>query len=305
MLSVKDVVSTHLAILASTGSGKSYTAGVLVEELMNQYNRASVLIVDPHGEYHTMGSIMGDEQFFGKDGYRPEVKIFTPDKIKVRFSTLTEADVKYLLPEGTSDKMNHFLSQAFRKLTDGPNADRKLWGYHDLRDAVNEQKYGEENAQGSGGNVSSIDGLLWRLDSRFDRNDGIFHDHEHIELKDLFAPGRCTILAIIRHRTARTTSHRRNAPATSQQSENAHRPRRGFQRREFPKLSRFHAPRRSTPFRTRRSKRRFNQHPKTNPLRRSQIRRRHRLDHTTPRQTRPGRSLAMYDADNYANRQPD
>ena len=27
VLSVKDVVSTHLAILASTGSGKSYTAG--------------------------------------------------------------------------------------------------------------------------------------------------------------------------------------------------------------------------------------------------------------------------------------
>ncbi|MEZ5345535.1 MAG: DUF87 domain-containing protein [Pyrinomonadaceae bacterium] len=38
VLSVKDVVSTHLAILASTGSGKSYTAGVLVEELMNSYN---------------------------------------------------------------------------------------------------------------------------------------------------------------------------------------------------------------------------------------------------------------------------
>lgn len=195
VLSIKDVVSTHLAILASTGSGKSYTAGVLVEELMNQYNRAAVLIVDPHGEYHTMNSIMGDTQFFGADGYKPEVKIFTPDKIKVRFSTLTEADVKYLLPEGTSDKMLHFLSQAFRKLTDSPMADRKLWGYHDLRDAVNEQKYGDEK-KGDGGNVSSIDGLLWRLDSRFDKKDGIFSDHEHIELREMFAPGRCTILQL-------------------------------------------------------------------------------------------------------------
>nr|HQU85363.1 DUF87 domain-containing protein [Pyrinomonadaceae bacterium] len=105
ILSVKDVVSTHLAILASTGSGKSYTAGVFIEELMNDYNRAAVLIVDPHSEYHTMQSIQGDSQFFGEDGYKPEVRIFTPDKIKVRFSTLTEADVKYLLPEGTSDKM--------------------------------------------------------------------------------------------------------------------------------------------------------------------------------------------------------
>ena len=38
--------------------------------------------------------------------------------------------------------------------------------------------------------------LLWRLDSRFDSPDGIFHTHEHIELQDLFRPGRCTILQL-------------------------------------------------------------------------------------------------------------
>lgn len=198
VLSVKDVVSTHLAILASTGAGKSYTAGVLVEELMNQYNRAAVLIVDPHGEYHTLAAIMGDEQFFGADGYKPEVKIFTPDKIKVRFSTLTEADVKYLLPEGTSDKMSHFLSQAFRGLHEKLKAERRqdyAYAYYDLRDEVNEQKFGTEG-KSDGGNISSIEGLLWRLDSRFDRQDGIFSAQEHIPLKDLFAPGRCTILQL-------------------------------------------------------------------------------------------------------------
>ncbi|MGH8500089.1 MAG: ATP-binding protein, partial [Methylococcales bacterium] len=49
---------------------------------------------------------------------------------------------------------------------------------------------------GDGGNVSSIQGLLWRLDSRFDRSDSIFHAHEHIELQDLYKPGRCTILQL-------------------------------------------------------------------------------------------------------------
>jgi uncharacterized protein len=198
VLSVKDVVSTHLAILASTGSGKSYTAGVFVEELMNQYNRAAVLIVDPHGEYHTMNSIMGDSQFAGADGYKPEVKIFTPDKIKVRFSTLTEADVKYLLPEGTSDKMAHFLSQAFTSLHERLKAERKqdyAYAYHDLRDEVTKQKYGDEKKDG-GGNASSIDGLLWRLDSRFGKEGGIFTAKDHIELNELFKPGRCTILQL-------------------------------------------------------------------------------------------------------------
>lgn len=200
ILSIKDVVSTHLAILASTGAGKSYTAGVLVEELMRSYNRAAVVIVDPHSEYHTMSSIQGDPQFAAPDGYRPEVKIFTPDKIKVRFSSLTEADVKYLLPEGTSDKMLHFLRQAFRSLQDKLKAEGRrdyLYSYHDLRDEVQNQQYGKDDKDaGDGGNVSSIQGLLWRLDSRFDRTDSIFHAHEHIELSELYRPGRCTILQL-------------------------------------------------------------------------------------------------------------
>src|SRR5918912_3157090 len=169
VLSVKDVVSTHLAILASTGAGKSYTAGVLVEELMSPHNRAAVLVVDPHGEYGTLSSLESDPRF--ADGkYRPEVKVFTPERIRVRFSSLTEADIKYLLPEGTSDKMLHYLSQAYRKLRATQRGENELYAYHDLRDAVTAEKYGEEDGRGAsgGGNVSSIDGLLWRLDSRFD-----------------------------------------------------------------------------------------------------------------------------------------
>jgi DNA helicase HerA-like ATPase len=198
VLSVKDVVSTHLAILASTGSGKSYTAGVLIEELLMPYNGASVLIIDPHGEYHTLSAIQGDSQYKTAN-YTPEVKIFTNEKIKVRFSTLTEADVKYLLPDGTSDKMLHFLAQSFRSLEDKMKASGKrdyLYTYQDLREEVVNQKYGNEGKAGDGGNVSSIEGLLWRLDSRFDKRGGIFSDTEHIELKELFKPGQCTIFQL-------------------------------------------------------------------------------------------------------------
>jgi hypothetical protein len=116
----------------------------------------------------------------------------------VRVSSLTEADIKYLLPEGTSDKMLHFLSQAYRKLTAGERGARGLWGYQDLRDAVTAEKYGEEDSRGggTGGNIGSIDALLWRLDSRFEKPDSIFSDHEHIPLQDLFTPGRCTVLQL-------------------------------------------------------------------------------------------------------------
>ncbi|MBA3440314.1 MAG: ATP-binding protein, partial [Pyrinomonadaceae bacterium] len=175
----------------------SYTAGVLVEEMMMPHNRAAVLVVDPHGEYDTLRSIEGDARFHVEGGYQPEVKIFTHDRIKVRISSLTEADIKYLLPEGTSDKMLHYLSQAYRKLTAGERGERGQWGYHDLRDAVTAEKYGEEDGRGgSSGNVGSIDALLWRLDSRFDRPDSIFSDIDHIPLNEMFQPGRCTVLQL-------------------------------------------------------------------------------------------------------------
>lgn len=195
VLSVRDVVSTHLAILASTGSGKSYTAGVIVEELMQAHNRAAVLIVDPHGEYETLQSVHNDENFRGSDGYAPEVKIFTPENIRVRFSSLTESDIKYLLPDGASEKMRHILSQAFRALVNDPKKGKGLYGYFDLRDAVLAQRHDGDGYEGSG-NASSVEGLLWRLDSRFDRRGGIFHDSEHIPLPELFRPGRCTVIQL-------------------------------------------------------------------------------------------------------------
>ncbi len=39
----------HLAILAQTGAGKSYTVGVLVEELLQK--GATVIVIDPHADY--------------------------------------------------------------------------------------------------------------------------------------------------------------------------------------------------------------------------------------------------------------
>src|SRR5205814_10194734 len=81
VLSVKDVVSTHMAIIASTGAGKSYLASVLIEELMQPHNKACVLIIDPHGEYKTLEEMANFPEFAeGNDGsggpiYRANVKV--------------------------------------------------------------------------------------------------------------------------------------------------------------------------------------------------------------------------------------
>jgi DNA helicase HerA-like ATPase len=200
VLSVKEVASTHLAVLASTGAGKSYTASVLIEELMRPENRSAVLVVDPHGEYDTLQEIKQArfKDYFSADGYEPEVKILRPEKVKVRFDTLEFADICYLLPEIT-EKMRHSLSNAFRNVRDQAGR-HGHYTIQDFIDEVTKQKYdGGKNDQ-SGGNVSTIEALEWRLDSRFGRGHAkhqIFSDHEHNLLTDIFMPGQCTVLQLV------------------------------------------------------------------------------------------------------------
>ncbi|MBT2989949.1 MAG: ATP-binding protein [Candidatus Thiodiazotropha sp. (ex Ctena orbiculata)] len=49
-LDVNTLATEHLAVLAMTGSGKSYTVGRIIERLVGQMN-GTVIVFDPHGEY--------------------------------------------------------------------------------------------------------------------------------------------------------------------------------------------------------------------------------------------------------------
>ncbi len=49
-LDANTLVTEHLAVLAMTGAGKSYSVGRIIERLVAQLN-ASVVVFDPHGEY--------------------------------------------------------------------------------------------------------------------------------------------------------------------------------------------------------------------------------------------------------------
>lgn len=49
---VNKLVQKHICVLAKTGAGKSYTVGVLIEELLEK--KVPVVIIDPHGEYSAL-----------------------------------------------------------------------------------------------------------------------------------------------------------------------------------------------------------------------------------------------------------
>jgi uncharacterized protein len=187
-LDVKALVSTHMAILAGTGSGKSYTAGVLIEELMRPYNRAAVLIFDPHGEYSTLDGMRGHPSFQGEDGYEPRVKILNPSAIRIRYASLDYADIQALLPEMT-ERQQSILQKAFNEMRKRHKGDR--WDMNDLLHAVFEaDRVQDENGNEKTG--SSAGALEWKLNRLM--HSPYFHSFEHLGPRDLFEPGQVTVL---------------------------------------------------------------------------------------------------------------
>lgn len=187
-LDVKELVSTHVAILAGTGSGKSYTAGVLVEELLSPKNRAAVLILDPHGEYHTLTQLRGHQAFRDKDGYQPQVNLIGPEKIKIRVSSLEFYDILTLLPP-MSDRQQAILKKAYDEVR--RTYRNHHWSTQDLINAV----YRVDRVEDEEGNLkqgSSADALAWKLEKM--QRSSYFHTCEHLPPQKLFAPGQVTIL---------------------------------------------------------------------------------------------------------------
>lgn len=188
-LDVKEIVSTHMAILAGTGSGKSYTAGVLIEEFLQPYNRAAVLIFDPHGEYNTLSEMRGHAAFQASDGYAPKVQILTPDDIQIRMSSLDYYDILTLLPE-MSDRQQSILNKAFTILGKHKRGDYR-WNVNDLIAAVYEADTTADD-EGNDKVGSSAPALEWKLD-RLARSP-YFHQVNHMAPRDLFEPGQVTVL---------------------------------------------------------------------------------------------------------------
>lgn len=176
-LSVKDIVSQHLSIIAATGSGKSYTVGVLLEELMKPSNRAAVLVVDPHGEYATIANIQNLKEFQEGD-YHPAVRILRKENIKIKITELELEDFLSILD--MTEKMESFFIRAYNNLPDRNNFKKS-----DLENEILVLR--NEN------NESTIDGIIWRYESNI-LHRSIFDDFQHVPLKEQFNVGQLSIL---------------------------------------------------------------------------------------------------------------
>lgn len=172
----------HLAVLAKTGSGKSYVAGVVVEELLEK--DYPVIIIDPHGEYHTLKEEnqipeSAKKKFeIEEKGYK--AKLLSPNTeinrnaINISFSdrNLKPKELEQLIPTSLT---NSQLGVLYKVLKD-------LEGDYDLDKIIDESTQADSKAK-------------WNLVSMLEmlRDSDLFSDNP-TDLKELINPGKASIV---------------------------------------------------------------------------------------------------------------
>ncbi len=129
-LSVNSLVQKHCSILAKTGSGKSYTASVLLEEMLDQ--KIPLLILDPHSEYSSLKvPSEGSSEDFSRFGVKPKgygsaITIYTPaskainpdadELFRLNGMNLTVRDLTSIFPDNFSSTHTGILYEAIQKV---------------------------------------------------------------------------------------------------------------------------------------------------------------------------------------------
>ena len=108
-LDLTELVSKHFAILAMTGAGKSYAAGVLLEEIL-AVSDLPVVIFDPHGEYYSLARSSGIERNLEKIR-----KVGMPEELVLRAKRGTEKVYRNVIFYSTDPVKSEIILEKVKK----------------------------------------------------------------------------------------------------------------------------------------------------------------------------------------------
>ncbi|MFC1690905.1 ATP-binding protein [Nanoarchaeota archaeon] len=179
---IEKMISKHIAVLAKSGSGKSYTVGVLAEELMDK--NVPVVIIDPHGEYSSLkypNENTTDKQRFEEFNIKPKSFIQNISEygdiklglkpIKLNSTNLNTDELIHLLPAKLNSNQINLLYTALRYL--------KKPTFEEL---INELEMIDGNAKWS---LINIIDYLKKLD---------LFSSASTDIKELVQTGKCSII---------------------------------------------------------------------------------------------------------------
>ncbi len=201
-LDANKLVGTHCAILAMTGAGKSYTGGVLIEELLKK--GGALIVFDPHGEYKYLGytSDGSESPIFDR------VKVLgigkhAEKRLKVKAGRLSAEDIA-AMTVGTTDTQRDMLYEIIEICAEKKqsyNLKDMIEILHMVLEKKKDEEVGEEVLPGdlkaqikklaSKANASTARALLRRLESL--QRSGLISESE-TSLEELVAPGQATVI---------------------------------------------------------------------------------------------------------------
>ena len=129
----------HFGVLAQTGAGKSYLTGVLCEEMLEQ--EMPLLIIDPHGEYHSLGvpNPENDKEQASYDvtEYSPNTDV-NQDALPLSFSSvnMSKKELMDVIPDSLTNSQMGVLYNSLKRLRE-KESDYNL---NDLMDAVSQEE---------------------------------------------------------------------------------------------------------------------------------------------------------------------
>ncbi|MBT1606554.1 ATP-binding protein [Curtobacterium flaccumfaciens] len=150
-LDISALVSRHVAILGSTGAGKSNLVTVLLRRIAeSQLPAARVLLIDPHGEYGTaLGESHAKVFSAGPDGRHGQLRVpywalSLSEFVTIAFGNLPDPALEYVGERVRSLKQQAALSNEFEISPESITADspipfsvRRLWyELHGLENAT-------------------------------------------------------------------------------------------------------------------------------------------------------------------------
>ncbi len=161
-LNINTIAQKHLSVLAKTGSGKSYTTGVIIEEMMK--NNVTLVILDPHGEYSSLakaGKVSKNDFGVEPRGYGDVITEFSPDPEINPGSKPLKFSFRNMKPRKILDMTGVNKTQSNVSSLDGAMSRLAASkGFFSISDVTRLLKQNEE------GNSSSVISALESLDSK-------------------------------------------------------------------------------------------------------------------------------------------
>ncbi|MDD5162782.1 MAG: ATP-binding protein [Candidatus ainarchaeum sp.] len=180
-ISMNTLLKKHVALLATSGAGKSHCASVIFEELLDrkkEAGRIGIIVFDPHGEYSSFADRAPEK---GKTDYSGKTILVKAMDIKIGVPKLSVNALDSLI-KGLSPVMKRELGKILADLQKKMRSGKGPFDLLDLKEAISNSEI-NENTKGP---------LLAWISELQDLN--LFGKTDNPGIFDLVQPGKLTVI---------------------------------------------------------------------------------------------------------------